>query len=151
MERNVLAAAAAAVLLTAGSASAQVQTIKACGQTVTYTLTPPGAGPPESLKGYMGVWQGTRDNVCAGVVFECVDDPNAVQMVVFNGNPPANNPMTRKMEAQATRLVGKFDGGQIVTSSANGKAHYTFILDSDQQLTSKVYGEQLRQGKFKRQ
>jgi hypothetical protein len=130
------------------STSGQAGTLEACDQTISYSIEAPGAAVPANLKAFSGVWLGNLALMCAGVVFERVDDPNAVQFVLFNGRWSASGGAV-SVTPKTLRIVGKFDGNNRIWTSG-GQFQTEFILRSPQELTYNSTGSFTNTGTLKR-
>lgn len=120
----------------ASYASSPAVTLQACEQKLEYRIQPPGSAAPAKLRPFSGVWLGNLGMMCAAVIFERVDNPDAVQVMRANGRWPAANIPT---PASSGRDVGKFDGNSKVTFS-NERFTTEYILVNAQELTIKSGG-----------
>lgn len=116
-----------------GYASIPARALQACEQTLEYRLQPPGNSAPAGLRPFSGVWLGNLGLMCAAVIFERVDDSNAV---LANGKWHGAQVPT---PASSTRAVGKYDGASRV-SFISPKFQTEYILQNAQELTIKSTG-----------
>lgn len=119
-----------------GYASSPAMTLQACEQKLEYRIQPPGSAAPAKLRPFSGVWLGSLGMMCAVVIFERVDNPDAVQVMRANGRWPAANIPT---PASSNRDVGKFDGNSKVTF-AGERFTTEYILVNAQEMTIKSGG-----------
>ena len=113
--------------------SLPVRKLQACEQTLEFRLLPPGSAAPAALRPFSGVWLGNLGLMCAAVIFERVDDPNAVQAMRANGRWYGAQVPT---PASSGRAIGKFDGAGKITFISE-KFQTEYVLQNAQELTIK--------------
>jgi hypothetical protein len=124
--------AAAIIGLMSGTADAQlVNTLNECGQSINYSIEPPGPEVPGNVGAFSGIWIGKWEpGPCSAIIVEAVHPDGVAQVIYVWGSYFLFGIKAGKEHSQ-----GKIISGKLSLSADNGRAEIQYVPNGPDQLS----------------